>query len=193
MHNNILVVMAMPEEGGHHFEDAGIAIEYLGLGKVNAAYKLTKALIKHQPDLVVNFGTAGSKKFKRGEMVAAHTFIQRDMDVSPLGFAPGVTPFENTPSIIVHTPMFAELPQGSCGTGDSFETDHSQDKGDVVDMEAYALAKICYLEKIKFGCVKFISDGADDKASEHWEESLKNVPAHFLEIFKKHFGETRNP
>jgi adenosylhomocysteine nucleosidase len=188
MNSKILVVMAMPEEGGHHFEDAGIAIEYIGLGKVNAAYRSTKALFKHKPKLVVNFGTAGSKKFNRGEMVAVHTFIQRDMDVSPLGFAPGVTPFENTPQIIVHKPTFDNLPQGSCGTGDSFETNHSHDKGDVVDMEAYALAKVCFLENIDFACVKFISDGADDKASEHWEESLKNVPTHFLEIFKKQFN-----
>jgi len=188
MNKDVLVVMALPEEGGHHFEDAGIAIEYLGLGKVNAAYRLTKALCKYQPKMVVNFGTAGSKKFNRGEMVAVHTFIQRDMDVSGLGFAPGVTPFEDTPQIIVHKPTFNDLPQGSCGTGDSFETNHNKDKGDVVDMEAYALAKICHLEKIDFACVKFISDGADDNASEQWKESVKNAPAHFLEIFEKQFG-----
>ena len=188
MHKDILVVMALPEEGGHHFEDAGITIVYSGVGKVNAAYCLTKALLQHKPEIVVNFGTAGSNKYQRGVIVAANTFIQRDMDVSPLGFTPGVTPFENTPAMIIHKPVFTGLPQCSCATGDSFATKHLNDEGDVVDMEAYALAKICFLENIDFGCAKFISDGADDQASVHWEESLKNVPAHFLEIFNQQFG-----
>jgi len=188
MHGDFLVIMAIPEEGGLHFEDEGIAIEYSGVGKVNAAYCLTKALLKHKPKMVVNFGTAGSKKYQRGEIVAPNTFIQRDMDVSPLGFAPGTTPFETTPVIIVHQPVFTDLPQCSCATGDSFAINHNHDEGDVVDMEAYALAKICSLENVDFACVKFISDSADDQASVHWQESLKDLPAYFLEIFIQKFG-----
>lgn len=187
MSKKVLVVMALKEEGGHHFEDAGIPICYIGLGKVNATYNLTKAIVKEKPDLVVNFGTAGSRKFNRGEMVSVHSFLQRDMDVSPLGFAPGVTPFEKVPQVLVFKPKILDLPQGTCGTGDSFEMDHSYDKGDVVDMEAYALAKVCYLEGVDFACVKFISDDADENAVEDWEESVKNVPAHFLKLYQKHF------
>ena len=39
-------------------------------------------------------------------------------------------------------------------------------------MEAYAIAKICYLKDIKFRCFKYISDNADGLANEHW---IKNV------------------
>ena len=39
---------------------------------------------------------------------------------------------------------------------------------DVVDMEAYALAKVCKLEDINFKCFKFISDNADKNASKDW-------------------------
>ena len=35
-------------------------------------------------------------------------------------------------------------------------------------MEAYALAKVCKLENIKFICFKFISDNADETASSDW-------------------------
>ncbi len=56
MHGDFLVIMAIPEEGGLHFEDEGIAIEYSGVGKVNAAYCLTKALLKHKPKLTTIFG-----------------------------------------------------------------------------------------------------------------------------------------
>ena len=35
-------------------------------------------------------------------------------------------------------------------------------------MEAYALAKVCKLENIKFRCFKFISDNADETANSDW-------------------------
>ena len=39
-------------------------------------------------------------------------------------------------------------------------------------MEAYAIAKICYLNGIKFRCFKYISDNADGGANDDW---IKNV------------------
>src|SRR5210317_1749182 len=119
----ILIVMALAEEGGFHFENEGTKVVYTGLGKVNASYKLTRAICEFNPDLVINFGTAGSKTFKRGELVAINSFIQRDMDVSPLGYRKGQTPFEDIPEVIEHKVIFKDLPHGICGTGDNFEID----------------------------------------------------------------------
>ena len=48
----------------------------------------------------------------------------------------------------------------------------SDNKFNVVDMEAYAIAKICKKHKVDFKCYKYISDSADSKASKDW---LKNV------------------
>jgi adenosylhomocysteine nucleosidase len=182
-HEDILVCMALQEEGGKHLEEIGANVLYTGLGKVNATYQLTKALTQQKPKLVLNLGTAGSKLFNRGEMIACCRFIQRDMDVSPLGYKPFYTPFENTPLVIEHKRFLDHLPHGTCGTGDSFETDHAHDRGEVVDMEAYALAKICWLEEIDFACVKYISDGADQDASKHWQESLKSTADLFIEAY----------
>ena len=39
-------------------------------------------------------------------------------------------------------------------------------------MEAYAIAKICYLKNINFRCFKYISDYADGGANADW---IKNV------------------
>lgn len=170
--NDILVCMALREEGGEALEALGANVLYTGLGKVNAAYRLTKALHERQPQLVLNMGTAGSTLYPRGALVACNQFMQRDMDVSPLGFAPYATPFENTPPVIDHRKVFDHLPHGVCGTADRFETNIHLTGGEVVDMEAYALAKICWLERVDFACVKYISDGADEDASAHWQESL---------------------
>lgn len=183
-HTDILVAMALKEEGGQALKNAGAQVIYTGLGKVNATYRLTKALAEFKPKLVLNFGTAGSKLFNRGELIASHRFIQRDMDVSPLGYRPFETPFEKTPIVLVFPVLFEKLPQATVGTGDSFETDHKNDRGEVVDMEAFALAKVCHLEGIQFGCVKFISDGADENASDHWQDSLKALPDKFVGLYR---------
>ena len=182
--SDILVAMALKEEGGQALRNAGAHVIYTGLGKVNATYKLTKALAQFKPKLVLNFGTAGSKLFSRGELIAAHRFIQRDMDVSPLGYRPFETPFEATPIFLEFPVVFQDLPHATVGTGDSFETDHKNDRGEVVDMEAFALAKVCHLEGMAFGCAKFISDGADENASGHWQDSLKALPDKFVGLYR---------
>ena len=45
-------------------------------------------------------------------------------------------------------------------------------KTDLVDMEAYAIAKICYLKDIKFKCFKYVSDNADADANDDWTENI---------------------
>ena len=40
-------------------------------------------------------------------------------------------------------------------------------------MEAYALAKICRLENIKFRCFKYVSDNADENALNDWIANCK--------------------
>ena len=39
-------------------------------------------------------------------------------------------------------------------------------------MEAYALAKVCYLYNVPFISFKYITDGADGSASVDWEENV---------------------
>jgi len=47
--------------------------------------------------LVLNFGTAGSHILKTGSFVACRQFVQRDMDVSGIGYPLGVTPSKRSP------------------------------------------------------------------------------------------------
>src|SRR5690349_13254355 len=124
-----LVVMALPQEGGALFESAQVPVLYTGVGKINAAYHLTLKLAEYRArnlplPLVVNFGTAGSAQFPRGQLVSCRTFVQRDMDASPLGFAPGATPFDDTPNVLTFPSLVTHLPEAICGTGDSFATTH---------------------------------------------------------------------
>jgi len=101
------------------------------------------------------------------------TFVQRDMDVSALGFAVGVTPMDDDHPAEIHLErFFDDLPQGICGTGDSFETGLPKVPCNLVDMEGYAMAKVCKKLGVRFVSVKYITDGANETAHLDWEENL---------------------
>lgn len=184
-----LVVIALELEGQGLFEQANVSVLYTGLGKVNAALSLASRLstLRAQgalPSLVVNFGTAGSRTFATGSVIACRQFVQRDMDVTGLGFALGETPFEKLPPMLAFPPVFQGLPEGVCGTGDRFETGAAGLACDVIDMEAYALAKACLVEDVPFACAKYISDGADHTAADDWQASLPGAARAFLDLYR---------
>ncbi len=182
--------MALPLEAQGVFEAARIPVLYTGVGKVNAAMALARALASYrhagQPlPGIVNFGSAGSRRFASGSLVACTAFQQRDMDVSGLGFAPGATPYEDIPAVIDFPTPFSDLPRATCGTGDSFETSGRTMSCDVVDMEAYALAKVCHVEGTGFACAKFVSDGADHAAAADWQANLHRAADQFLALYRR--------
>ena len=167
--NNVMIVMALPMEGKDFFKDVDVV--YTGVGKVNAAYQLTKAISKRKPDIVINLGSAGSHIYETGTVVCCEKFIQRDMNATPLGFSQFQTPFEDSITIN-HGKKLMVYPFAICGTGDSFDINANSSDFDISDMEAYALAKICKSESLTFICVKFISDGANHRSHEEWEPAL---------------------
>jgi adenosylhomocysteine nucleosidase len=186
---SVLVVVALREESAGVFEAAGIPVLYCGVGKVNAASALARALTRYALQgrampRVMNFGSAGSRRYPTGTLVECHEFVQRDMDVSGLGFALGVTPYDEAPSCLRFEPVFTHLPSAVCGSGDSFATSVTGMDCAVVDMEAYALAKVCWFEKAPFACVKYVSDGADHAAAEDWQRNLHKAADEFLRLYQ---------
>ena len=160
---NKLFVAALKEEtvGLNYFY-------HIGVGKVNATYNLTKLIHEHNPSEVINYGTAGTIKKELSGLIEVTKFYQRDMDVRGLlDIKLGETPFDDINEIHNSNKGY------SCGTGDSFVNKQIEMDVDLVDMEAYALAKVCKLEGIKFRCFKYISDNADDSASIDWLENCK--------------------
>jgi len=186
--SSILVVMALEAEAQGRLQSEGADVLFTGVGKVNASYRLTRRLLElaaaGERPLVVNFGTAGSRHFATGAVVSCHRFVQRDMDVTGLGFAHGQTPFEDVPRMLASERRLEHLPAGICASGDNFETRHHDSEFQVVDMEAYALAKVCLLEGVPFVCVKYISDGADEHAGVTWESALPHAAAAFVDVYR---------
>jgi adenosylhomocysteine nucleosidase len=185
----IIVVIALRVESSGVFEAAGVPVLYCGVGKVNAAIALTKELSRyaHQGEempLVVNFGSAGSRCFAPGTLVACQEFVQRDMDVSGLGFALGVTPYDEAPPSLLFDLVFTDLPAAVCGSGDSFATADIEVDCAVIDMEAYALAKVCWHENARFACVKYVTDGADHTAADDWQRNVHVAAEEFLQLYR---------
>jgi adenosylhomocysteine nucleosidase len=178
-HHNTLIIFALEVEAQGQFNNLNLL--YSGVGKVNAAYRFTHKLAQWQhvngskPKLVLNLGSAGSTQFKAGTIVNCTHFIQRDFDTTALGTALYTTPYEETPVPLVNGLRFPAYPEGICGTGDNFSTNGHMPDWNVVDMEAFALAKICKLENIPFGCLKYITDGADGQAAPSWEARLSGA------------------
>ena len=40
-------------------------------------------------------------------------------------------------------------------------------------MEAYAIAKVCWLTRVDFMCFKYISDDADSDSPNNWERNIR--------------------
>ena len=140
---------------------------HTGVGKINATYNSLKLISTHKPRLVINYGTAGAINNSLKGIIECTKFYQRDMDVRGLNFELGETPLDKIKEIITSETGY------SCGSGDSFVNKKIDMNVDVVDMEAYAIAKVCKLENIEFKCFKFISDNANKNADNDWKRNLK--------------------
>ena len=182
--NNPLVVCALKDE--LKTKSSKIDLLYTGVGKINAAISITKYLSKRTlPEYVINYGTAGSNTIEVGKIVDCTKFIQRDMDATGLGFKKHETPFDTKYPKIIDFSFFEKNPINmylTCATGDSFINSEDSHIGDVVDMEAYALAKVCYKYDIPFISFKFISDGADTNANIDWKRNINNGEKLFKSI-----------
>ena len=67
-------------------------------------------------------------------------------------------------------------------------TESPKIKTDLVDMEAYAIAKICLIKKIDFKCFKYVSDKADENAGDTWKENINKGCLAFVEKIKSTYN-----
>ena len=153
---------------------SGYDVYYSGCGKVNATIATMEA-ISSGAKTIINYGTAGAVRNLSG-LIEPTGFVDRDMDVRPLGFELGQTPFEEGIRI-GHRGVII-------GSGDTFAISKPNIECDLVDMEAYAIARVCKKYDIKFRCLKYITDNADDSSGSSWEEKVGNGAILFQEWLK---------
>ena len=173
----VLLIIALKEELPRNLLPE-FNIEYCGVGKINATYKALEIISKYEPKLIINFGTAGSLRKNLFGLHEVSHFFQRDMDATALGFKIGVTPFEERSVIDFGRTGL------SCSSGDNFVSSPPELKTDLVDMEAYAIAKVCVLKSVQFMCFKYVSDNADGSASKNWKANASLGATAFKDMIK---------
>ena len=173
----VLIIIALKEELPRNLLPE-FNIEYCGVGKINATYKALEIISKYEPKLIINFGTAGSLRKNLFGLHEVSHFFQRDMDARALGFKIGVTPFEERSVIDFGRTGL------SCSSGDNFVSSPPELKTDLVDMEAYAIAKVCVLKNVQFMCFKYVSDNADESASKNWKANASLGATAFKDMIK---------
>ena len=172
---NDLILIAIREEAPdlNHMMN----VFYTGAGKVNAAITAGELIAKYQPKRIINFGTAGGITVGTG-LHECTQFVQRDMNCVGLGCKPGQTPFET--DVAIGTPGL------TCSTGDNFVMDPQLlIPADLVDMEAYAIAKACKKHHVEFLCFKYVSDQANATADTDWRESVAHGQLHYVNKLKE--------
>ena len=196
--NDVIVVTAL---AGELPEALPEKILFTGVGKINATHVLTRYLTNH-PEIrtVINYGTCGGAyNVTPGTLVKATTFLQGDMDCGKIlsEEGPGIT-FGDDEAIsnVLNFGTDGII----CRTQDQFVENYEAleifqhlvagDKFNIVEMEAYALAKVCAMMGVNFICYKFVSDTADENASDDWNKNITKGEPLFYEVLKKEHGFT---
>lgn len=183
--DRVEIIFALQEESQGLFEKAGYSVHYSGMGKINAAFRATEVILTKKPKLILNLGTAGSFRFPAKTLIECSGFVQRDFDLTSVGGILGKTPFDSISDFIEgHPPMF-NLPQGVCGSGDNVEIGTTRLPCDLMDMEAYAIAKVCKKLNVPFVSLKFISDGSDHSVKNDFRTNLPFAAQALLDVVNK--------
>ena len=173
---NDIILIAIKEEAPELADLPNVF--FTGVGKVNAATVATEVILKHKPQRIINFGTAGGITVQAG-LHRCTKFVQRDMDCRALGFEAGITPFDR------HNEFSFGSGGITCATGDNFVNGSELlTPADVVDMEAFAIAKACHDYEVEFVCWKYVTDQADESAHLDWNSRIAQGEQHYIQQLK---------
>ena len=171
---NEVIIMALKEEAPNLSQYKNVV--FCGIGKINAAMATSEIIQFFRPKRIINFGTAGGITVGSG-LHKCGRFIQRDMSCESLGFKPNQTPFEDDIIIKIEEGLL-------CSSGDNFVTG-GVTNADLVDMEAYAIAKVCKTRLVNFSCYKYVTDSANENAAKDWKEMVAEGEKEYLKIIEQ--------
>lgn len=183
-----------------------ISLLHTGLGMVNTALQLGRHLGSQQPDLMINFGIAGSYRleFPLGKVVEIREEIYGDMGAnSPRGFLDleemGFAIMEKKGQPVynaLHSPYMRVLSLPACrgitvnevsGIASQIAFRKFKWEGDVETMEGAAFFQAGLYFDVPFFAIRGISNYVEPRNKENWEIGLavKNVQVKLLEILEK--------
>ena len=182
LHSGIqtIILVANKNELSFQPKDDSIFIYEIGIGKVNALVAIAKL---HQQILqagiqpiLINVGTVGSINFPIGEVIYPEYYAQGDAYTD--GFFLENTTFLTGKGLISSVDFKEFDYTKAILTSDRFMNTTTSFYKEVCDlnvlaydMEAYALAYYCHLNKLPFYAIKIVSDNCDGTVKD-WENIL---------------------
>ena len=175
---NDIIVMAIEDESPTLYKSyANVFV--MGVGKVISAITCMQLIQSHRPRRIINIGTAGGITLQSG-IHRVNCVIQHDVNLIQLGVPAG--------SVLSDDHAMIALPGEGvfCGSGDVFVTEPSKMrlKVDLVEMEAYSVARVAAHTGIECEIWKYISDAADPDAADQWKANVSDGGDDYLTVLK---------
>lgn len=192
----ILIVAAMKEEVFKIIENnqrKDIDIIITGVGKVNAAMKLSEYLTNHKVNKIINLGFVGGNiNYQVNDIVVVDKAIYHDFDLSMFGYKKGQVPnypelFEPDKSLYVAAlKRLKTAKEGFLYTGDCFMTENIIEPS-VFDMEGASLFQVAHYFKVPMLSVKLVSDviGSKDHIDQYKTFEQEIGATLLLDVFNK--------
>ncbi|EFU41661.1 Adenosylhomocysteine nucleosidase [Paenibacillus vortex V453] len=162
-----------------------------GVGKVNAAVTTQILIDSFGVSKILFTGVAGAlhPDLNIGDIVISSSCMQHDMDVTPLGFARGMIPYQEVSDFPADQSLI-ELAEEACKelsvdhyvigkvlSGDQFiasretvQTLYEDLNGACAEMEGSAVAQVCYMNHVPYVVIRSMSDKADGSAHVNFPE-----------------------
>lgn len=170
-----------------------VVLALSGIGKVNAAMTTSILIERFAPHYVINTGSAAGlgQRLQVGDVVIGTEVAHHDVDVTAFDYAWGQVPqlpkryiaderLVNAAEKAAHVFSESQVYRGLIVSGDQFIHDDAtiavikQHFVDVqaVEMEAAAIAQVCYQQQRPFVIIRAISDVGDGKADMSFNEFI---------------------
>jgi adenosylhomocysteine nucleosidase len=188
------------------YQDKEVVLLKSGIGKVNAAMSTTILLREYKPDIVINTGSAGGfdPSLEVGAVVISNEVRYHDVDVTGLGYEIGqmaempVAYHSDEKLIEIAKEAVIEVVEfqydiGLICSGDSFMNDSARVETvrtyfptmKAIEMEAAAVAQVCYQFDTPFVVIRALSDIAGKKSNITFDKFLSIAAKNSTQIVLK--------
>lgn len=204
--NTAVTTIAGSEYTAGTYEGKDVVLLKSGIGKVNAAMSTTLLLQQFKPDVVINTGSAGGfdTALEVGAVVISDEVRHHDVDVTAFGYEIGQ--MAGMPAAYQADARLIEIAQeavaevgehqygvGLICSGDVFMADSTRTEAvranfpqmKAVEMEAAAVAQVCYQFGTPFVVIRALSDIAGKESNISFDEFLPTAAKHSTEIVLK--------
>ena len=176
------------------YKGLDLVIAYSKIGKVFSTLTAATMIEKFGAEKLLFSGVAGgiNPSLKIGDLIAATSLCQHDVDITAFGHPDGFIPegklFINSDDALlaiakeVAKEMDKDLLEGVIATGDQFVADETRKswiaetfKADALEMEGASVAVVCDALDVPFFILRAISDTADMDAGFNFDKFLETA------------------